>query len=49
MYKNFYSINVLCSILLIDSTKNIIKDNERTSMNERNIPLYKDTSLSFYS
>ena len=32
-------------ILLIDPTKNIIKDNERTSMNERNTLLYKNIYL----
>ena len=28
-------------LVLIDPTKNIIKDNERTSMNEQNTLLYK--------
>ena len=40
----YFSINVsvyLCCIPLIDPTKTIFKDNERTSMNERNTFLYK--------
>ena len=35
----------LCSIVLIDPTKNKIKDNQRTSMNERNTILYKNIYL----
>ena len=35
-----------CCILLIDPTQNIIKDNERTSMNERNTFLYKKYNIS---
>ena len=33
----------------MDSIKNIMKDSERTSMNERNTLLHKNISLSFYS
>ena len=39
----------VCCILLIEPIKNIIKDNERTSMNERNTLLYKNTSLILFS
>ena len=40
----------VCCILLIDPTKNMIKDNERTSINEtkRNTLLYKNISLSHF-
>ena len=39
-----------CCILLIDPTKNITKDNERTSLNEpKHNFFYKNISLSFYS
>ena len=40
---------MFCCILLIDPTKTILKDNERTSMNKRNTLLYKNLSFSFYS
>ena len=33
----------------MDSTKKIIKDDKRTSMNEQNTFLNKNSSLSFYS
>ena len=42
-------IRIYCWILFIDTTKNIIKDDELTSMNEQNTLLYKNIPLSLYS
>ena len=44
-----HHVGTYCCILLIDPTKNLIKDNKRTSMNKQITLLYKNISLSFYS
>ena len=47
--RNFFQASDVCCIVSSFPTKNINKDNERTSMNERNTLLYKNIYLSFYS